>query len=214
MRKGKGRSIILAAALLAGCDDQTAAEAPIEVEMKSLEVQREQMRTFTYEDYYALFKSAAEEAESLATGNELLDKWIFRTAAEDDLLFKTDFTDEETVKYAKQQMEEHEAWKRYAEEAYGVAATDEEIDRFTEEVVLAGLNPDSEAALDDRQADSYRATADALGLTVEEFSYDFQRDMYERNVIWGELEPILREKYGNQVNLHEAYNKELAESLE
>ncbi|WP_088006436.1 hypothetical protein [Indiicoccus explosivorum] len=207
----KGLLAILAAVLLAGCEEGTGG-APIQVEMKPPDVQQEQLQTFTYEDYRGIADRAAEKMKKLATGNELTDRWIFRTTAADELLYSTDFTDDELVKFAIYEKEKSEAWKAYAKEAYDVTASEEEVDRFIKEGPLASFRQESEASYSESDVAEYQATADALGLTAEEFSFDFQRDLYERNVIWEELKPKLREKYGSQADLHEAYNEELADN--
>ncbi|AQQ52596.1 hypothetical protein [Planococcus lenghuensis] len=207
-----GKNILLIALLgmlLAGCEETGETEAAVEVEMKSMEEQQKQLETFTYEDYRMVFDEAAARAEELATEDDLLNKWILRVLADDELLYASDFSDEEAIRFARQEMVENEAWKRYAQEEYGVSITETEVDEFITKGPIASLDPDSDLAYDESYMAMQKAIADSLGLTQEELEYEFQRDLYERAVIWEKLEPELTEKYGESADVRAEYNEEV-----
>lgn len=210
MQLGKNILLIgLLAVVLVGCEEAAETAEPIEVEMKSMEEQQEQLETFTYEDYRTVFDEVAAQAGKLATEDELLNKWIMRVLADDELLYASDFSDEEAVQFARQEMAENESWKRYAQEEYGVSITETEVDEFITKGPIASLDPDSDLAYDESHMAMQKAIADSLGLTQEELEYEFQRDLYERSVIWEKLEPELIEEYGESADVRAKYNEEV-----
>lgn len=185
---------------ISGC--QTKADTDIEIEMKSREEQQMMLETYTLEDYRKVFDEAVSEANQLESDKQLT-KWIIRTLAEEKIHYETDLTDEEAVELAERQMKEDTVWKSIAKEDYGITITDEEVDEFIKE------GPDTS------DLPQHQAYADALGLTLEELNHEFDRDLYEKNVMWLKLKPQLEKKYGTADNNKqiERYEEEVRKKI-
>lgn len=190
----------------------TASQVPIEVEFKSFEEQQVQLETYTYEDYKGLFDIVVAETKEYEVEGEVLRKWLIRTLVNVELFYETDLTKDEIMGLAKQQMEENETWKQFVYEHYKITITEEEVKTFIQEGPMASLKPDSDD-LSEGNKGMIQAFVDSFNLTIEEYNYQFERDIHERNVIWGKLQPLLTEKYGTTSSLHEKYNKEVEGSL-
>lgn len=186
--------------LISGC--QPKANTEIEIEMKSGEEQQLMLETYTLEDYRKVFDEVVSEANKLES-DEQLNKWIIRTLAQEKLYYETELTDEEVVELAEREMEEDEVWKSIAKEEYGITITDEEVDEFIKE------GPDTS------NLSQQQAYADALGLTLEKLNHDFDRGLYEKNVMWLKLKPQLEKKYGTKDNNKqiEKYEEEVKKKI-
>ncbi|WP_421378098.1 hypothetical protein ACOJQI_12125 [Bacillus salacetis] len=193
-------SLVMGIILFTGC--QSSDDAQVEIKMKSNEEQKEIADTYTYDDYKKVFEEAVSEANKFDEDEELT-KWIIRTLAQEKLYYETDLTDEQVKDSARKDMEEDKVWKSIATEDYGVSVTETEVDNYINE------GPDS---VDSPQMKAY---ADALGLSIEELNHDFDRDLYEKNVLWLKLKPKLEKKYGTNDNNEqvEKYEEEVAEQL-
>jgi hypothetical protein len=167
--------------LFTGC--QSSDDAEIEVKMKSNEELKEISDTYTYEDYKRVLEEVVAEANEFEKDGKL-NKWIIRTLAQEKLNYETDLTDEQVIKLAEKSLEQDKVWKSIAEDKYGVTVTETEVDKYIKE------GPDT---FDLPQMQAY---ADALGLSLEELNHNFDRDIYEKNVIWLQLKPELEKKYG------------------
>jgi hypothetical protein len=91
-----------------------------------------------------------------------------------------------------------------AADEYGVSVTETEVDKYIKE------GPDT---FDLPQPQAYAA---ALGLSIEELNHDFDRDIYEKNVMLLKLKPELEKKYGTTDNNKqvEKYGEEVERHLE
>ncbi|MDR7074669.1 hypothetical protein [Fictibacillus barbaricus] len=100
-------------------------------------------------------------------------------------------------------MEEDEVWKSIAKNKYKVSTTQKEVDNYIKE------GPDTS------DLPQHRAFADAMGLSLEELNHNFDRDIYEKNVIWLKLKPKLEKKYNTTNNNEqiEKYNEEVEKQL-
>ncbi|OCA88420.1 hypothetical protein A8F94_24485 [Bacillus sp. FJAT-27225] len=170
----------MAMILITGC--QSKANTQVLIKMKSEEEQKKILDTYNLDDYKKVFDDAVSEANEFE-GDEKLKKWIIRTLAQEKLYYETDLTDEQVLELSKQAMEEDKAWKSIAKDEYGITVTVEEVENFIKE------GPDTS------DLPQHLAYADALGLTLEELNHDFDRDIYEKNVIWLKLKPELEKKY-------------------
>ncbi len=183
-----------------GC--QSSDNADIEVKMKSNEELKEIADSYTYEDYKRVLEGAVAEANELEKDGKL-NKWIIRILAQEKLNYETDLTDEQVVKLAEKAMEEDKVWKSVAEDKYGITVSEAEVDRYIKE------GPDT---FDLPQMQAY---ADALGLSLEELNHNFDKNIYEKNVIWLKLKPELEKKYGITDNNKqvEKYEEEVEKQL-
>lgn len=170
----------MAIILITGC--QSNANTGVEIKMKNEEEQKEILDTYTFDDYKKVLDEVVADANKFEE-DEQLKKWIIRTLAQEKLYYETDLTDEQVVTLSKQAMEEDKAWKTIAKDEYGITVTKEEVDNFIKE------GPDTS------DLPQHLAFAEALGLTLEELNHDFDRDIYEKNVIWLKLKPELEKKY-------------------
>jgi hypothetical protein len=182
--------------LFTGC--QSSDNAEIEVKMKSNEELKEIADTYTYEDYKRVLEEAVAEANEFEKDGNL-NKWIIRTLAQEKLNYKTDLTDDQVLKLAEKSLEEDKAWKSVAEDKYEVTVTEDEVDKYIKE------GPDT------NDLPQMKAYADALNLSIEELKHNFDRDIYEKNVMWLKLKPELEKKYGITDNNKqvEKYEEEL-----
>lgn len=193
--------------LLGGCQSLANIQKTddlIEIKVNSKEEQMETVGNYTIDDYRKIFKDIVQEADTYKTEAELLSRWIIRTLGQEKLYFKTDLTKEQVRLLANQQMKRDKAWKAHAKKKYSITLTDEEIDRYIEN------GPDKS------DIPKQLAFAEALGMTLKEYNHNFDRDLYEKNVIWNKLRPLLKEKYDTKNNntLVEKYEEEYSENLE
>ncbi|MBM7578199.1 hypothetical protein [Jeotgalibacillus terrae] len=187
--------------ILTGC--QSSANTVEEIQMKSEEEQQQILDGYTYEDYKKVFEESVSETDSLEADAQL-KKWVIRTLAQEKLYYETDLTDKQVIEISKEAMQEDQVWKTIAKDEYGVSVTEEEIDTFIEQ------GPDTS------ELPQHLAYADALDLSLEELNHNFDRDIYERNVIWLKLIPELKKKYDITKNneLVEKYEEEVEAKLE
>ncbi|MCA0147182.1 hypothetical protein LCD52_00115 [Rossellomorea vietnamensis] len=186
--------------LITGC--QSSDNADIEVKMKSNEELKEIADTYTYEDYKRVLEEAVAEADEFEKDGKL-NKWIIRTLAQEKLNYKTDLAAEQVIKLAEKSLEEDKVWKSIAEDKYGITVTEAEVDKYIKD------GPDT------FDLPQMRAYANVLGLSLEELNHNFDRDIYEKNVIWLKLKPDLEKKYGITDNNKqvEKYEEEVEKQL-
>ncbi|MFG6494790.1 hypothetical protein P8610_05490 [Fictibacillus sp. UD] len=171
--------------------------------MKSEAEQKEILDTYTFNDYKKVFHNAISEAGKMADGDERLNKWLIRTLVQEKLYYETELTEKQAVHLAKNAMDEDKAWKTIAKQKYGVTATEEEVDQFIK------------AGPDQSDLPKHLAYADALGLSLAQLNHQFDRDLYEKNVMWLKLKPKLEKKYGVSSNnaLVEKYESEVKKKV-
>lgn len=167
--------------LISGCQSKENTQS--EIKMKSKEEQREIIETYTFEDYKEIFDEVISEANQIEK-DEKLKKWVIRTIAQEKLYYETDLTDEQVINLSKQAMEEDRVWKSIAKDEYGITITDKEIETYIKE------GPDTS------DLPQHLAYAEALGLSLKDLNHNFDRDLYEKNVIWIKLKPKIEKKYG------------------
>ncbi|GGD12560.1 hypothetical protein [Pontibacillus salipaludis] len=192
---------LMGMALLTGC--QSPSDSQVEIKMISEEEQTEILNTYTFEDYRRVFDEAISESSQFDDQDDQLNKWIIRTLAQEKLYYETDLTKEEVVEVSNQAMEEDRVWKSIAENDYGVKVSDEEIDQFITE------GPDKS------DVPQHLAYAEALGFSLKELNHNYDRDLYEKNVLWMKLKPKLEKKYGVLSNneLIKKYEAEVANKV-
>ncbi|WP_053367964.1 hypothetical protein [Bacillus sp. FJAT-27245] len=188
--------IATAVLLMAGCETQAGSQAHIK--LKSVEEQREILETYTLDDYKTIYENVPDEANRLEKDQDL-QKWVIRTLAEEKLLYDTDLSDKQVKALAKEAMEKDKLWKSIAKKKYGVIASDAEIDRYIEE------------GADTSGLPQHLAIAATLNMSLEEYNHGFDRDIYEKAVIWQKLKPKLEKKYNTTNNemLAEKFDEEV-----
>ncbi|UED82323.1 hypothetical protein FH508_0010620 [Lysinibacillus sp. CD3-6] len=72
---------------------------------------------------------------------------------------------------------------RIAEEIYGVSVTQEEVDHYIDTNVADVVMPEKERY------------AKALGISLYDLDYSFDRDFYVMDTLWDKLMPVLLERY-------------------
>ncbi|KGX92492.1 hypothetical protein N781_16535 [Pontibacillus halophilus JSM 076056 = DSM 19796] len=188
--------------LITGCHSEASTHVEIKMEMKSEEEQIHMLETYTFDDYKRLLDEALSQATNM-NPDAHLEKWVIRTIVEDKLYYVSDLTDKQIEHLSEQAMKEDQLWKTIAREDYNITVTDKEI----EEYIRNG--PDTS------DFPQHLAYAEALGLTLEELNHEFDRDLYEKNVMWLKLKPKLAKKYGITENNAqvEKYEEEVQERL-
>ncbi len=169
-----------------------------------MEEQIKLMNEYTTDDFKDLYDEVVKEASEYDVEDDIMHKWIMRTLSEQKLYYKTELTKEQIRQLAKQQMERSQAWKMHAKNEYGITVTDEEIDEYIENGPDKSENPQR------------LAFAEALGMTLKEYNHEFDRDLYENQVLMHKLLPKLEEKYDieEQDILMEKYSEESIKDLE
>jgi hypothetical protein len=160
----------------------------IEIKMKSEQKQKEMLDSYTYEDYKRVYDKVVTESKKINKDKEILNKWIIRTLATEALYYENDLSSEQVVNLAQQKMEEHRLWVSYATEHYGIQVNSDMVDKYITD------GPDKSSI------PQHLAYADALGITLKDLNHTFDRDLYEKNVIWLELKPLLEKEYGTISN--------------
>jgi hypothetical protein len=173
-----------------------------EIKIKSEEEQKKILDTYSFNDYKKVYVDVVSEADRYKV-DQKFKKWIIRTLAQEKLYYETDLTFEQVVALSQQAMEEDKAWKLIAQNQYDIFVTEKEIDNY----IKVGPNTSN--------LPQHLAYADALGLTLEELNHNFDRDIYEKNVIWLKLKPELEKRYGFTDNnkLVEKYEKEVRKRI-
>lgn len=199
MKKGLKPLLLIATAVLlaSGCEAKAASE--IQIKMKTVDEQREILETYTLKDYKTLYENVLNEAKRLEK-DEDLQKWVIRTLAQEKLLFATDLSDKQVKALAKEAMNKDKLWKTIAKKQYGIAASDAEIDRYIKE------GPDTSGL------PQHLAIAETLNMNLDEYNHGFDRDIYEKAVIWQKLKPELEKKYNTTNN--ETLAKKFDEEVE
>ncbi|WP_316569409.1 hypothetical protein [Neobacillus sp. YIM B06451] len=190
--------LLIAAAVLlsSGCEAKAGTE--VQIKMKSFEEQREILETYTLEDYKTIYENVLNEASRLEK-DENLQKWVIRTLVQENLLFNTDLSDKQVKALAKQAMEKDKLWKSIAKDQYEIKASDAEIDRYIE------------AGPDTSDLPQHLAIAETMNMNLVEYNHNFDRDIYEKAVIWQKLKPKLEKKYNttNNETLVEKFEEEV-----
>lgn len=182
---------------------QSAASPHVTIQMKSEEEQRQIVDNFTFDDYKTLFEEVIIEANQFDV-EEPLRKWIIRTLSQEQLYYETDLTDEQVITLSTEAMEKDAVWKTVAKDQYNIHVTEEEVDRYIQQ------GPD--------QSDlpSHLAYASALSLSLQELNHQFDRDLYEKNMVWLKLKLELEKKYQTDDNneLVNRYEEEINAHLD
>lgn len=139
----------------------------------------------------------ANETDTLFT----VKKAEFRIRVENNLTGQ-EHSPEFMRSMAEREMERYWEALRVAKENYGIQVEEEEVTEFIGQHV---------AAVDSEEKEKY---AEALGLTLEELDYQFDRDFYVMDVLWEELTPLVTEKYPRlEGESKQAYHERLKEEI-
>ncbi|GBF10315.1 hypothetical protein [Tepidibacillus sp. HK-1] len=189
---------IIIMTLSTGCQSNTDKQIPIK--MKSQEEQMQIQNNYTYDDYKHVYEEVLLETEKFDIKDAKLKKWVIRTLIQEKLNYETDLTQEQVLQLSKEKMNKEKAWKEIAAKEYGIKLKDNEIDQYIKDSLDTVDVP--------KQMKAY---ADVLGLSIEDLNYRYDRDLYEKNLIWEKLIPKLEEKYStNDMKvLLQKYNEEV-----
>ncbi|WP_147803397.1 hypothetical protein [Alkalicoccus halolimnae] len=173
----------------------------------------EQEVSLTASHYASMAEDASDtfdDAAPLFTNDEeQLRKWFIRYYIQMHE-YGENWSTDEMISLAEERQHFEEAWRTYARQQYDVEVTEEMIDdQAAYNIELYESNTPA----------SVQGMAEGLGMTIEEFFMEFDRDHAERTVIWGELFPVLKEKYENDeeaetVSLARKYSEEVVASLQ
>ena len=111
-----------------------------------------------------------------------VQKTKFRFLVENKL-FKLSANDAEITAEAKKITKNYQEALEIAEKNYGISITQEEVTKYIDEKVSVFVNEEKELY------------AKALGLTLDELDYGFDRDFYVMDTLWEKMIPVLMEKY-------------------
>lgn len=119
---------------------------------------------------------------------ENINKWMIRIKAT-NLLYPKGFFDNHNIEeQAREEMAFAHMFIQHAKEEYDITYTDKQVDDWITN------NPDL-------SADEYHiAYAKGLGLSLYELNHEFDRDLYEKNMVWELLMPKIAERYQIPLN--------------
>lgn len=132
-----------------------------------------------------------------------VDKTKFRLKIEDKLIHGKENNDDEVLqKYAEKNNNNYLSAIEIAKKKYAVTVSQDEVTKYIEQNI---------SVIKIAEKEKY---AKALGLTVQELDYVFDRDIYLMDTLWEKVIPILMEKYpqkdGEDQNL---YNERIKEEF-
>lgn len=111
-----------------------------------------------------------------------VQKTKFRFLVENKL-FKLSSNDAEITAEAEKFTKNYQDALEIADKNYGISITQEEVTKYIDEKVSVFVNEEKELY------------AKALGLTLDELDYGFDRDFYVMDTLWEKMIPVLMEKY-------------------
>ncbi|MDV2583496.1 hypothetical protein [Alkalibacillus haloalkaliphilus] len=159
------------------------------------------------------FDEAVSEAASLDLQGEERD-WFVRSY----LIYITAGKDienkEQVYEHSQLRMLYEQTWKDLAFERYGVELDEERL----REIIEMSLNPLKEENLSSERDEELEIPfylADALGYTIDEFFYIFDRSIYERWALGEKLYPLLEEEYElkDHQEISEKYKMEVIDEI-
>lgn len=171
-----------------GASESLISEETINLDVGKPKVVKEQS-TEDFKSYIHTFKKKADKIKLTSDTNELEEKWMKRLYVQKSIDKNNNLTQEEIdlkelKKEAKEKAKYEKTWIKLAKQEYGIKITKKEVDQWIEQGPDA--SPTSEQL----------AYAESLGLTLEQLNHEYDRDHYEKWVVWEKLAPILSEKYG------------------
>ena len=111
-----------------------------------------------------------------------VQKTKFRFLVENKL-FNLSSNDAEITAEAEKFTKNYQEALEIADKNYGISITQEEVTKYIDEKVSVFVNEEKELY------------AKALGLTLDELDYGFDRDFYVMDTLWEKMIPVLMEKY-------------------
>lgn len=112
-----------------------------------------------------------------------VEKTKFRFKVESELTNQKNYEDVEITAEAETFTKNYLRALSIAEDYYGVSVSQEEVTKYIDEYISVVITEEKEKY------------AKALGLTLYELDYIFDRDFYVMDTLWDKLIPVLMEKY-------------------
>ncbi|WBL17229.1 hypothetical protein [Sutcliffiella sp. NC1] len=137
-----------------------------------------------YEEYKIILQDVVQNVKNMDIDDPNLEKWVIRVIGDEKLMNKRDLSKEEALQSATERYEYITVWKDHARTTYNIVLTDEEVNTWIENNVVTS-----------EDIPQQKAFAEALGLTIEQLIVEWDRDLYEQQVYWEKLIPLLEEKY-------------------
>lgn len=150
------------------------------------------------EEEILMMEEAVAEAERLQqhVDDPSLYPWLIRTIA-DAKTFDIDLSDDEIIKKSRQEKIYNEQFIAFAEIQYDISFSIEEVDQFVKETFLP----------EGSKLENVQAIASMLDMTADEFITEFERDRNTQTMVWMHVQPLLHEKYSEEMNkLDPPYN--------
>lgn len=179
--------ILFVAVIAGGMLAKQAVTGQEEDEWQPAEVDYEQLSA-AVEQVLEEMPEIQSELESIRSGSEKKRDELFnQTKTEFRLRVENHLTEREhSTEFLKAMAEKERS--RYidalqtAKEKYAISVSEEEVTKYIDENVAVVRNAEK------------KKYAEALGLTLKELDYEFDRDFYVMDVLWTKLMPILMEE--------------------
>ncbi|TWI57803.1 hypothetical protein [Halalkalibacter nanhaiisediminis] len=186
----KGLLLLISILLLSACNNNSDTSEQKELREKLIDITQ---LAGDFEVEKGDIDEAINEAASLGLQGEEKD-WFVRSF----LIFisagKEIKTKEEVYEDSQLRMLYERTWQDLTFERYGVELDEERL----QEIIEMTLNPIKEEQISSEQKEELEILfylADALGYSIDEFFYRFDRHHYERWAIGEKLYPLLEEEY-------------------
>jgi hypothetical protein len=170
--------------------DQPSEEEIVEIAVKNFEQSRNNVKSDVREltlinpnDITAeMLKVVVNRIEEANISEQELHNYILWSLLLSEV-YNYDVSIEEAMNKAKEKYDYDEAWFAFAKSHYGIEYTDEEV----EQSIANGPDP--------HEVPSMQLMADALGMSLYEMNYIYNRKIHIKGVIWEKLQPKVIDKY-------------------
>lgn len=196
----KGLYLMISIFLLSACNEKSE---PTQIE----ELREELIEVTQFTEELALEKEhvdeAIKEANALSLQGDDRD-WFVRSYLIDISTGKEIKSTEQVYEDSQLRMLYEQTWQDLAYKKYGVSFDEERLQEITE-MALQSVTEEKFSSEKEPDFEILFYLADALGYSIEEFFYIFERHHYERWAIGEKLYPILEEHYDLTDNLEISY---------
>ncbi|MFD1019609.1 hypothetical protein [Thalassobacillus hwangdonensis] len=206
MKKG-GLAIILSAALVGVIAivgvRATFGEAPAE-QAKSGDSPTEQTASMWDLDIRTLVEESKAEIDRIQknkvvviNGEEVdvttkeMEKWMLRSYMDAKMVGAEEVSDEALVENALVAKNQRENLLEYASQEFGVEVQPEDVRAFIDSQV-------EQIEKGEQELKFFKELSSSLGITLNEFYYEWEYDNFAMIYVSGEVFPILQERYGRE----------------
>lgn len=146
-------------------------------------------------NYKEMATAALTRSQKLASDDRNLRKWIIRLHIYNTIRGEN-VKDDVILKNAKEALNRRNSWFTYVDKEYKVTVSKSEIDAYIKKVA--------------KNSKETEQIAVALGMSLEDLNYEYERDQYQQQLMWTKLIPKLQKKYPKkEKESNEDYNERL-----